>query len=216
MDDLIPTEQRSAIMNVLQEAMLILRDKKPFNTENSAFGKLSLTEAQYKQPGHIYHYTNTQIPEGTVTLSTFDDPLDYSDDRSKVAIVPSNFELNFYVTVHGITPLMLKEQLDLADYWIDGDGEKHQYNDMGPGTLPMPGLHRYRYRANARSDSQFPVDVELSYGEGSPNAPSGTLPSLGIVDIRRAYPYVTPQMRRQKREEGAARAQHTFSASSGQ
>jgi hypothetical protein len=38
------------------------------------------------------------------------------------------------------------------------------------------------------------------------NVPSGTLPSLGIVDIRRAYPYLTPQMRKQKREETTTRA----------
>jgi hypothetical protein len=206
MDNLRTNEQRNAILHVLQEAMLILRDKRPFNTENHEFGKLSWIEDQYRQPGNIYHYTNTQIPEGTITLSTIDDPFDYSEDRSKVAIVPSNFEMYFYVAVRGITPTILKEQLDLADYWIDGDGEKHHYNDMGPGILPMPGLHSYRYRANARSDDQFPVDVELFYGDGPENAPSGTMPSLGIVDIRRAYPYLTPQMRKQKREEATTRA----------
>ncbi|WP_052392051.1 hypothetical protein [Paraburkholderia bannensis] len=211
MDNEITEVQRNAIIDVLQEAMLILRSNKAIELENSAFGKLSRIEDQYKQPGYIYHYTNSQIPEGTIILATADDPLDYSEDRARVATVPSKFELYFYVTVRGITPSMLKERLNLADFWISSNGKKNDYNDMGPGIPPMPLLHRYRYRANGDSSSQFPVDVELFYGDGPLDAPPGTQPSLGMVIINRAYPYLTPEMRKKKRDEAAAaRAQTAY------
>lgn len=200
MDNRVTPVQRNAIMNLLQEAMLILRDNKPLSWNDPQLGKSRwVKKSPFSEFGNVHSFDNDSIPEAEIKIRTIDDPLDYSDNRSQVAIVPSNFELYFYVAVRGITPSMLKEQLDLADYWIDSEGEKHQYNDMGPGIPPMPGLHRYRYRANARSDSQFPVDVELSYGDGPPNADARILPSLGIVDIRRAYPPFTPELSQLKR-----------------
>jgi hypothetical protein len=207
MDNPVTDVQRNAIMSVLLEAMRILGGNTPLKNDDSKLGRIRwIKKSPFSEYGDIYSFDNDSIPEAEIKIRTIDDPLNYSDDRAKVRIVPASFELYFYVAVRGIPPSMLKEQLDLADYWIDGDGEKHHYNDMGPGNLPMPGLHSYRYRANARSDDQFPVDVELFYGDGLGNAPSGTLPSLGIVDIRRAYPYLTPQMRKQKREEATTRA----------
>jgi hypothetical protein len=209
MDNPVTDVQRNAIMSVLHEAMRVLGGNTPLKQDDPRLGRIRwVKKSPFSEYGDIYSFDNDSMPEAEIKIRTIDDPQDDSDDRAKVRIVPASFELYFYVDVRGVTPSMLKEQLDLADYWIDGDGEQHQYNDMGPGIPPMLGLHRYRYRANARSDSEFPVDVELSYGDGPENTRSGTLPSLGIVDIRRAYPYVTPQMR-EKKQYGVAPDPHT-------
>ncbi|MBN3853295.1 hypothetical protein G3N59_07900 [Paraburkholderia sp. Ac-20340] len=206
----------NAIMTVLRNAMLLVRDNAPLNLESSDFGSIqSVEKSPFSEFGSAYTFRNKLTPESDIKIITMDDPLNYSDDRSRVAIVPSSFELNFYVVVRDITPSMLKEQLDLADYWIDADGEIHNYNDMGPGISPMPKLHLYLYRANMRTTSQFPVDVELSYGDGTSEESSGTKPSLWTVNIRRAYPYLTPAMRKQKREEAAARANAAYGKSKG-
>ncbi|MBN3811040.1 hypothetical protein [Paraburkholderia sp. Ac-20347] len=194
--------QRQAIYSVLDEVMAVLRDDRPFEKENLNIGVIrSIGKYKPSGLGLEYSFTNKNIPEANIKIETEDDPFDYSDDRSGVKIVPSRFELYFYVSVVGITPSMLKKHLDLADYWIDGDGEKHQGNDMGSGLPPTPALHRYRYRANPTSNSRFPVDVELSYGDGRGETTASTPPSLWIVRFNRVYPYLTPEMRKQRREE---------------
>ncbi|WP_321954870.1 hypothetical protein [Paraburkholderia bannensis] len=216
MDNHLSAVQRDAIMTVLQEALLILRDDRPLTPDDPALGKIRwVKKSPFSEFGNVYSFDNDSIPESEIKLRTIDDPFDLSSDRSNVPIVPSNFELYFYASVRGFTPSMLKEQLDLADYWIDGDGEKHDYNDMGPGIPPMTALRTYRYRANAKPDSKFPVDVELSFNDAPPGVPPGTQPSLWIVDIHRAYPYLTPETRKKKHLEAATRAQAGNGKSSG-
>lgn len=215
MDNHLTAAQLNKIMTVLQEVMLILRDNRPL-TRNVVLGKIRwVKKSPFSEFGNVYSFDNDSIPEAEIKLRTTDDPLDLSDDRSHVALVPSNFELYFYETVRGITPSMLKEQLDLAGYWIDGDGEQHDYNEMGPGIPPMTALRTYRYRANAQPDSKFPVDVEISFNDAPPDAPPGTLPGLWIVDIHRAYPQLTAELRKKKRLEAAARAQAGYGQSGG-
>ncbi|CAG9269532.1 hypothetical protein [Paraburkholderia unamae] len=188
-------------MDTLKEAMLILRDDKPFRGRDAEFGKIRLVD-KYRQSGigEEYSFDNSTIPSSDITIRITDDPLDYSEDRSRVAIVPSTFRLYFYAAVRGITPSILRKQLDLADYWIKDDGSRSEGNEMGP--VPSPFKTRnYRFRANERADSRFQVDVDVSYVEPPDNAPAGTQPTLWMVDITRAYPYLTPEMRKKKREE---------------
>lgn len=194
--------QKNALMAALREAFLILRDDKPFrHEENPAFGVLYETEDQYKQPGKLYSYRNSQIPGASLEVSTQDDPLDYSDDREKVSLVPYRIWLNFNSPLAGITPSMLRQELDLADYWMSTDGVRFNYNDMGPPTDPRLNTHAYRFRANGHADSRFAVNVDVSYIDPREGDPAGTPPRLWIIDITRAYPLLTPEMRKQKREE---------------
>ncbi len=109
-----------------------------------------------------------------------------------------------------ISPSMLKKHLDLADYWIDSHGEKKQGNDMGSGLPPAVRLHNYRFRANAHSGSRFPVDVDAAYIEPSRDALTPAQPRIIDLIIRRAYPYLTPEMRKQKRDDAAARARAAY------
>ncbi|CAM2156366.1 MULTISPECIES: hypothetical protein [Paraburkholderia] len=202
MADQVTDTQRVAIVNALREAMLVLRDDKPLDVNNPAFGKIhQSTKSVFSDFGEVYSFHNNEMPEASIKLRTVDDPLDYTDDRSMLKIVPSEFRLTFYVAVRGISISVLKQELDLADYWVSSDGSRSKDNDMGPPLAETPGQHRYRFRANAHSDSRFPVDVELTYFEPGSDAPVGTQPSLWLVRIARAYPLLTPEMRKQKREE---------------
>ncbi|WP_321893611.1 hypothetical protein [Paraburkholderia tropica] len=202
MANTIVQNRKAAIFDMLDKGMGIMREDKAVNLSDPIFGKLHLTNGDAGDPRKEYVYRTSELPGVDVILAVGDDPLNYSDDRMKVAIVPRVFELNFISSNVRIDmePSLIKTQLDLSDYRIDFDGSRTYGNDLGAGLPQYPLLHRYRYRANESAYSRFPVDVELTYGDADPTDPNSRR-ILMSIHISRAYPYLTPEMRKQKREE---------------
>lgn len=202
MADKVVKNQREAILAMMEKAMSILRDHKPFNPVDSEFGVVQPVEKTTDSTDERYMFRNSILKGVDIVFITSADPLDYSDDRGKTPIVPGGFDLQFASSPVriDILPSLIKERLDLADYWIAGDGKKYDGNDLGSGAPPSPLLHRYRYRAKEHLDSRFPVDVELLYGDADPTDSTDTRVILHVT-LSRAYPYLTPEMRKQKREE---------------
>lgn len=211
MDNRNQGTQVGAIMSMLDEAMLIIRDGKQISINNMIFGDFRKIEKYSSSNyGEEYSFDNNKISEADILINTVDDPQNYSDDRGRVALVPSSFTLRFYHPIAGITPAMIEKRLDLADYWVDPGGQRRP-NHIDIRVPPNLSEHSYRYRANARADSRFPVDVEVFYVDPSPDAPQGEPPKLEQIDIRRAYSYLTPEMRKQKREEKEHRVHDLYS-----
>ena len=155
-----------------------------------------------------YSFRNSALPDAKVDLSTWTDPLDYSDDRTRVRAVPAAFELWLYNALAGVNRRVLEQRLDLATYRMNGD-VRREGNDLGPGLPPAELRHRYRYRANAGEHGRFPVDVELTFLDPPPNDPSGKV-WLDRITIDRDYPYLTPAMRKKKREEQNQKKRQTY------
>jgi len=200
-DDITPSQER-ALLRLLDKVMEVMRDDRPFNPDDPAFGTLASSEFHMPEGGgKQYVFTNR--------LSTRPDPLDYSDDRLEVRVVPVSFELWFHDALAGVSRRVLEQRLDLAAYWIDSDGIRNKKNDMGPGPPPANLLHSYRYRANAGEIGRFPVDVELFFLDPAPNDPSGKV-RLDAITISRDYPYLTPAMRKKKREEQNQKKPQTY------
>ncbi|WOD16673.1 hypothetical protein [Paraburkholderia kirstenboschensis] len=207
--DITPSQER-ALYALLDKVMEVMRDDRPFNPGDPAFGTLESSE--YFVPeggGKKYAFAKDAFPDARVRLSTSPDPLDYSDDRLKVRVVPVSFELWFHNALAGINRRVLEERLDLAGYWVDSDGIMNEKNDMGAGLPPAMLLHPYRYRANAGDNGRFPVDVELFFLDPAPNDPSGKV-RLDRITIDRDYPYLTPAMRKKKREEQNQKKRQTY------
>lgn len=189
-------EKHEAILSLLDEVMAIFRDDRLFNPQNPDFGQIRATEKLKRTVGVVYKYKNGVIRPLNLVLTEEADPLNYSEDRSMVPVVPSNFFLDFAVPVQGFTWTEIQKRLDLADYWIDTNGGKQEGNCF-PASPPNEWITICRYRANARAHSRFPVNVTLGFfGPRKDGAYD-----LDRVTISRAYPYLTPEMRKQKREE---------------
>ncbi|WP_052409692.1 hypothetical protein [Paraburkholderia oxyphila] len=210
MDKPIANSQIETIMSMLEEAMIILRDDKQRPKNDLVFGNIrKIQKSVFSDYGDEYSFDNDKIPLADITFHTVDDPLNYSDDRSSVALVPSDFTLRFYRSIAGITPEMIAKRLDLADYWIDPDGQRTP-NHMNIRVPPNLAQHSYRYRANAHANSRFPVDVEVFYIDSSLDAPQGSLAKLDRIKIRRAYPLVTAEDRERMREEKEQRIRELY------
>ncbi|MEI7297845.1 hypothetical protein WCQ02_37525 [Paraburkholderia tropica] len=194
--------QIELLLDILGKSMEILRDDRRFDASEPEFGKLYSTDKESRETGGVYIYRNSDFEDATMKFYTTADPLNYSDDRQGVAVVPERFEFIFTSArrMLDIEPSLIKQRLDLSDYRIDFDGSLTYGNDLGAGLPQYPLLHTYRYRANERADSRFPVDVDLDYGDADPADPTDTRILMRIT-ISRYYPYLTPEMRKQKREE---------------
>lgn len=192
-------EQKREIISVLKRAMAILRDDRPFSPRDSAFGQLISADKVKDSTAGEYVYNNRNLPESRLSVVEVSDPLDYSEDRAKVRVVPGSFQLYFYGAVSGVSRFALKSELDLADYWVDYDNQRHEGNDIGAGIPPAVRLHRYEYRANPQPTSRFPVNVTIFFFDPLADDSSGQ--ALNLIRIERAYPILTPQERKQKREQ---------------
>ncbi|WP_322101615.1 hypothetical protein [Paraburkholderia sp. J41] len=201
MDDVTADGQKHALILLVRHAITIMRGEFPFSSNDPELGSLSFVDQRYKQIGNVYHYQNNTIPAANITITTTDDPLDYTEDREKVKIVPLEFSLGFYIPVRNIDQNIIKNQLNLSGYWVGSEGKRFEGNDIGAGLPPNTQEHRYRYRAENISGSEFPVDVELYYFDNPDNEREVRKPGFWRIDIRRAYPYLTPEMRKQKRDE---------------
>ncbi|MFX1765567.1 hypothetical protein PWP93_28420 [Paraburkholderia sp. A1RI-2L] len=92
-------KQHEAILALLDEAMTILRDGKSFNPESGIFGAIRSTDEGPENTGRVYRYENDTMPPSKLVMTTEADPLNYFEDRSKVAVVPSQLLLRFYKPV---------------------------------------------------------------------------------------------------------------------
>ena len=198
-------KRRVAVLTLLDDVMAIMREDKPFNPESATFGKIENTKNLKRTVGVTYEYKNTIIQAMTLAMTTEANPLNYVEDRMRVSTVPSIFALDFSVPIHGINWTEIQERLDLANYWVDTDGDKHEGNCF-PASPPNEWVTICRYRANEPVGSRFPVNVELGFFGPRKD---GTY-DLDRVIIRRAYPYLTPELRKQKREEQERRAHELY------
>ncbi|WP_322048847.1 hypothetical protein [Paraburkholderia sp. J67] len=195
-DDTLDVQQH-AIVNVLVEAMAILREDNPFNSKIQAFGELSSTETDPDYPGSVYLYTNRTFPEARITLSTATDPRDDSKDRMRVQVIPATFEILFTGELLEVSRPLLVKHLDLADYWVDRDGKPRPGNDLGPGFPPLERVHQYRYRANDPKGTGLLVDVDLDYADPDSSDTDGRQKLLHVRIERRM---LSPHARNTRRQ----------------
>ncbi|WP_322056324.1 hypothetical protein [Paraburkholderia sp. J63] len=197
------------ILRILDEAMRILRDDVPFDPSRSAFGQVADTHSEPGSPGVQYTFKLATLPSADVQFSTVSDPMNYSDDRIKVKVVPKYFSITFDPSISGLDRILLEERLNLANYWVGEDGKKYDGNSLYP-MPPHERMHVYRYRANSVAEGRFPVNVEFIYFDPVKSDPSG-ISKLDSISIERAYPYVTPEQRKKKREEKEHRVRELYS-----
>lgn len=200
MHDNLAKIQQQAILTLLDEVMSVLRDNKPFNPNSPVLGKIESIANDPGYPGGVYIFDNDALPPARMTFSTGADPLDYTEDRMKVPVVPAAFEILFTGSLVEVDRLLLEKRLDLADYWIDSETGERKENDMGPGFLPQERIHRYRYRAKGHLNTRISVNVNLDYSDPDASDPT-SIPKLLHASIKRAYQILTPEQRKQKREE---------------
>ncbi|MPV65616.1 hypothetical protein [Burkholderia sp. BE17] len=191
-------EQRVMVRRILTTAMAVLRDDQPFDPKNIAFGRVFDSEEHYPEKGLLYSYANDVVPSATIQFSTGDDPEDYDSDRSKVKIVPAGLVVRLSPMLDGMPHTEIESLLKLERYWVDSNGVRHEGNEIAGRTPDAPNVQVYRYRAKATAESKFPVDVELFYV----NPVDGSSPSkLTDITIRRAYKFLAPEEREQRRLE---------------
>ncbi|AOK21103.1 hypothetical protein WT26_29525 [Burkholderia cepacia] len=198
-------EQRAMVHSILKNAMAILRDDKPFDPSGTVFGRIIDTEPHYRAEGRRYLYANPVSRSTTIAFSTFDDPEDYSADRSKVKIVPTGVRILLDPMIADLPDTEIKSLLQLEDYWVDSQDNKNYGNEIMGRTPDAPNAQTFRYRAKDIPGSKFPVDVELFYA----NPLDGAFPQmLGEIRISRTYKILTPEERKQRRlEERQAKRQ---------
>ncbi|SMG61409.1 hypothetical protein SAMN06265784_12159 [Paraburkholderia susongensis] len=148
--------------------------------------------------GTEYSFENPAFPRTYITLLVAVDPADYTADRTKVKRVPVAFKIMFSPLMAGITRSMLEDLFPLdIGYWVDGNVNRRPGNDMG-ATPPHILLHSYRYRASAQPESQFPVDVQLAFGDPDPQATDEDGPKTPVlmdVLLNRDYSGLIPKQR---------------------
>ena len=209
MSDNVESAQKEAVLNLLIEVIAIFRDNKSFDPNNSVFGKIHNTRQSPGNPGMSYLFKNSALPPAEIVFSTTADPLDYSDERMTIPVVPRYFEILFADPILAINRSLIEKQLDLSGYWIDRDGVTQKSNDLGPGYAPQDRIHIYRYRANEHLNTRVPVDVELDYIDPERSDPSG-VQELSRIVISHAYKNMTPEERKQKREEKEQRTRDLY------
>lgn len=189
------------LFDILDAAMKILREDEKFTPSNSIFGKVLRAEIEPDSLVTEYRFDSDALPNADIRFFTSPDPLNYADDRSAVPVVPASFQIRFYSSVFGVDRLSLAKRLSLESYWVDSDGVKHNGNSM-PSLPPAVRLHAYRYRARELSTGRFPVNVEVFYIDPAEDDVDRE-PRLDEIRIKRAYPYLTAEMRKRKRMEAA-------------
>lgn len=208
MDKTLTAAQQEDFLGLLDTVMGVLRDDAPLPPLDSMF-RLGTIDIRDPQTGYVrYSFLSSGFPGGQIFFTTVADPLNYSEDRTKVPVVPESFDLMFSNSVIGIDRKTLEQRLKLADYWVDDDGNRHEGNSQMP-IPPAIRLHNYRYRAIEQSQSRFAVDVELFYIDPPKDDPSQPQ-ILDGVKISRSYPYLTPDMRKQRREEKEQRVRDMY------
>ncbi|WP_232457558.1 hypothetical protein, partial [Burkholderia ubonensis] len=198
-------ERRAMVRSILKAAMAILRDDKPFDPGNTVLGRVYAAKPHLPAEGKLYRYVNPVLPDTRIEFSTGDDPEDFSADRSKVKIVPAGVTIRLSPMLAGLPDTEIKELLQLDDYWVDSNGNRHYENEI-PGRHPQtPNLQSFRYRNKDTPGSKFPINVTLFYA----NPLDGSFsPMLAEIAIRRAYKILTPAERKQRRlEERQAKRQ---------
>jgi hypothetical protein len=191
--------QKKNLFVLLDCAMKIFLGDSLFVYDDVSFGDLkdtfSMPGAYWKQ----YSYHSNALPMIDIQVETEPDPMNFSDDWASVPVVPVSFYLQFYSSVYGVDRRELEGHLALEAYWIDGEGGRHEGNSL-PSFPPLLRQHVYRYRAKEQAASRFPVDVEFFYFEPK-DGDENREPRLDAIKITRSYPYITPEMRKKKREE---------------
>ncbi|WP_322093436.1 hypothetical protein [Paraburkholderia bannensis] len=202
MDNQLTSAEKETFLLILSEGMRVLRDNKLGFDSDSSIGTLTERKNWCGSPTcEEYTFHNDAVPNSSFTIKTEDDPLDYSEDRVKAQMVPTEFSARFQVDTNGVSIEEIKKRLDLEDFWIDKKGNKYTSPSGGLPLTPAGTARAYKFRAKATLASRYPVDVQVIYYGDPSNLSDGASPFIGSVILTRDYPYLTPEMRRRKREE---------------
>ncbi|WP_156966005.1 CBS domain-containing protein [Paraburkholderia bannensis] len=206
MDRKLTRSGKVAVLNAIDEAMKTLRDDAHGFEGNVAFGKFidrrNLCESMICEK---FIFSNKEIPNSDIEIEKRDDPLDLADDRLNVSAVPYSFDLFFRKSVEGISIDEIKQTIQVEDFWVDTAGKKNRLPADGIQLTPTGTVISYRYRAKETQHSRFPVDVVVTYLRWSRTDPPGTVQRLESIYLSRDYPYLTPEMRKNKREAQQSR-----------
>jgi hypothetical protein len=216
MDRQLTKQEKTTLLNMLEVAMLILRDGKSNFEENSRIGRLVRKNHWYgSKTREEWTLKNDNIPRVEILVTTQDDPLDYTDDRRTVPIVPSELDVRFASPVTGVSIDEIKAALDVEDFWMDEGRNKHVYPPGGLQISPFGTVFSYRYSAKRTPEMRFEVTASITYIAPDKTKASDGARWLDNITLTRDYPYITPEMRKQKREEAAARGQAAYEQSKG-
>ncbi|NIE66431.1 hypothetical protein F3J17_21395 [Burkholderia sp. Ax-1719] len=216
MDRQLTRQEKATLFDVLEVAMRVLRDGKSSFEENSRFGKQIRRNNWYgSQTREDLVFKNDNIPRAEILVTTQDDPLDYTDDRNAVPIIPSEFEAHFASPVTGVSIDEIKNALNVEDFWADESGHKYVYPPGGLQISPRGTVFSYRYSAKQTSEMRFEVTASITYLAPDKTDASDGVRWLNNITLTRDYPYLTPEMRKQKREEATARGQAAYGQSKG-
>ncbi|WP_322093089.1 hypothetical protein [Paraburkholderia bannensis] len=208
MDRQLSDRQKARFFDILDTAMKVLREDDALSTFKSLFEGPSRSEVESDSLATEYSFESNALPNADIKLFTSPDPLNYADDRHAIPVVPVSFQIRFFSSIYGVDRSALEKRLSLEPWWVDSDGIEHDGNSL-PSLPPAIRLHAFRYRARELPTSRFPVNVEVFYIDPDKDDVERE-PRLDEIRINRAYPYLTPEMRKQKRDEAAARAQNEY------
>ncbi|MBB1631790.1 hypothetical protein A9975_13045 [Cupriavidus sp. UME77] len=198
-------QQRQIVREILLSAMRVLRDDVPLEKVKSVFGE---NWAIFPLPGNSfakeYRFEHHQFPNVAMRLYVGDDPDNFREDRSKVAQVPTYFQIHFTPTLDKLAREELETllQLKVGSYRFPS-GRVVPYNRF-PADPLMPFGDPYRYQALAVPGSKFPVKVQFDYirpGAQPPEQGGLTAPVLAEVRISRDYTILTREERKQRARE---------------
>ncbi|WP_321955061.1 hypothetical protein [Paraburkholderia bannensis] len=203
-DRALNQSEKNSLLNAIEEAMNILREDEGEYESNSAFGVLARRRNKCDPENcEEFIFKNKDIPDSDIWMETRNDPLNLSEDRVSVPPVPYEFVLRFVSSFSGISIDEIKQTIQVEDYWVTTRGEKKASPPDGISLSPTGSVFSYRYRAKETPLSRFPVDVVVTYLGPSRTAPPGSARRLESIYLSRDYPYLTPEMRKKKREEMA-------------
>ncbi|MBB1631791.1 hypothetical protein [Cupriavidus sp. UME77] len=198
-------QQRQIVREILQAAMRMLREDVPLDQVKAVFGENWKTSPLSGNPfAKEYRFERPEFLEVDMRLYIEDDPDDFREDRSKVAQVPTYFQIHFTPTLDKLAREELETLLPLkVGSYRFPDGEVVPYNRF-PADPLTPFADPYSYQALPVHDSKFPVNVELDYirpGAQPPEQGGLTAPVLAEVRISRDYPILTREERKQRARE---------------
>ncbi|WP_458766282.1 hypothetical protein [Cupriavidus basilensis] len=198
-------QQRQIVREILQAAMRLLRDDVPLEKVKAFFGESwKISPLSGNAFAKEYRFEHPALRNTDMRLYVESDPEDFREDRSKVAQVPTYFEIHFTPLLDKLAVEELEGllQLKVGSYRFS-DSHVVPYNRFLPDPL-TPFAEPYRFQALEVPGSKFPVDVELDYirpGAQPPEQGGLTSTVLAEIRIKRDYPVLTQEERKTRARE---------------
>ncbi|WP_309405607.1 hypothetical protein, partial [Cupriavidus basilensis] len=198
-------QQRQIVREILQAAMRLLRDDVPLEKVKAFFGESwKISPLSGNAFAKEYRFEHPALRNTDMRLYVESDPEDFREDRSKVAQVPTYFEIHFTPLLDKLAVEELEGLLQLkGGSYQFGDGEVIPYN-LFPADPLTPFAEPYRFQALEVPGSKFPVKVQLDYIRPGAQPPEqGGLTSTVLAEVRskRDYPVLTQEERKTRARE---------------